>query len=613
MSHTFPCPNCTAPLTIEEQSALAVKCPYCGMSAPIPESLRTTTTGTAPKGMSDALVAQVAAAIAAGRRMEAIKLIHSATGVGLAAAEQIYTAMSTGDAATLDRFLSGAAISGPKIVVRRTSCLGTLVIWLLIFVIGAGVFLWQGGSAAVRLLRSVLPSAVGERVEQAAGVIAPPYAGLIFQQNAVLVNSDRKQPDVVGIAYRPSDNKHFLVYVDVISNTLAWRSEADPQSTFAVGSDAVVVATKSRLRAIDRASGATRWETSLSDEIANACDECLFVSGGVAFALTNDAIVQAFDVSDGRKLWSQTLSPVTPRITMWKDKVVVIDRDEGNEPGIDARVRVIDAAGDVGAEFRPSCETPRTKNSTGGRESADADSALFVDADADALFAWYGGFSSCVQKYSLVDGALAWEAQVDARAEDIRGTQLLKLADRLLLVGDESVLSIDPSTGKTVVAYRIDEDHDGLYAFGAVDDALVVATTKTRGTRKDELAAIDLASGAVRWTRQFDEDGGSFTQQRSYSGLLSDNAEESAWTVHVDASGVHLLRIMSKPFRYAFETLDVTTGVAGQRREAPVAGDPLLLGPALLDWRGSIAWVHVDDAIVALDIAAGSVAAKIGP
>jgi outer membrane protein assembly factor BamB len=617
MTHSIKCPNCTAPIEFEAGEALAVRCPYCGMSTPIPEALRKKSQARNSVGLSDDAVARIVALIASGNSADAIALIRRSTGIDLESARRLHDAMKNGDAAALSTLLHGPSTAGPVVIVRRRSCLGSLILWAIVLVIVGTIISTVApnvvGFTWLRQFTGLVPPAVSDRIDNVVQAAIPPFAGLVFQQNAMLTNEDDLQPDIVAIAFEPTTSKSLLVYIDVLSNTVRWRSEVDAQSTFVATDDAVYVATKSRLRAIDRASGATRWEASLSDEVSRACDACVLTSASRIFVLSSDAEVQAFDVADGRKSWSVTLSKIQPRIASWGDKLVVIDRDEDYEPHAAAQVRVFDAAGESPTKFHLSCDTPQTKNSAGGQEHANSDDPIYIDEAEGTLYAWFGGFSSCVQKYSLADGALVWSAQVDARAEDGRAAQFLHSGDALYIVGDESILAANAMSGQTRVLHVLDDDHDGMYLYGESAGALIFHTTKTRGTRRYELRALDMQTGQLRWKSQFDEDGGPFTLDADYSGLLSNSEEEVAWTVVVTPSAVRLLRVASKPFRFVFEDVDSTSGAATGRTEEPVAGDPLLLGPALVSRRGDALWVHVDRGFVALDMNAKKSIRKIAP
>jgi outer membrane protein assembly factor BamB len=617
MTHSIKCPNCTAPIEFETGNAFAVRCPYCGMSTPIPEALREQSSARGTMRLSDADVAQIAALIGARRRMEAIQLIQRSANVDFKTASRVHDAMRTGDATALNLLMHGAEEDRAIVRVRSSSCLASLVIWGIGLAIVA-VVLATGlpnlvNSAWLRSLASMAPVSVGERIETVVDAAVPPFLGLAFQDNVMLVENDSEQPDLVAVALDVQSSSSLLAYVDTAGSSVRWRSEVDAQSSFIVTDDAVYAATKSRLRAIDRASGATRWEALLNDEVSRTCDDCILASSMRIYVLSNDAEVQAFDVVSGRKIWSATLAKTAPRIAAWGDRLLVFDRDEDHQPYAAARVRVFDADGESSAGFHPQCDTAQTKNSAGGQEFARPDSAMYVDAAEDALYVWLGGFSSCVLKYALTDGTLLWSAQVDVRTEDARATQFLRSGGVLYIVGDQSILSVDATSGKTRVLYQLDEDHDGMVLHGESAGALILHTTKTRGTRRYELLAVDTQTGQLRWTMKFDEDGGPFTLENDFSGLLSNSEEESAWTTLVTPSSVHLLRIMSKPFRFIFEDVSPETGATAGRTEVPIEGDPLLLGPTLVGRRGETLWVHIDRGFVALDMAAKTIVARVTP
>ena len=110
MTHSIKCPNCTAPIEFEAGEALAVRCPYCGMSTPIPEALRKKSQARNSVGLSDDAVARIVALIASGNSTDAIAVIQRSTNIDLESARRLHDAMKSGDAAALNMLLHTAAI-----------------------------------------------------------------------------------------------------------------------------------------------------------------------------------------------------------------------------------------------------------------------------------------------------------------------------------------------------------------------------------------------------------------------------------------------------------------------------------------------------------------------
>lgn len=97
MSQSFDCPNCQATLDYDSKSAdLTVRCPYCSSTVIVPDSLRSRRGHTAAfsSGMQQAQVlAEVVQLAHSGRKIEAIKKIREAFGVGLKEAKDVVDAI----------------------------------------------------------------------------------------------------------------------------------------------------------------------------------------------------------------------------------------------------------------------------------------------------------------------------------------------------------------------------------------------------------------------------------------------------------------------------------------------------------------------------------------
>ncbi len=631
MNHTFKCPHCTAPLNYDAASAkLAIKCDHCGMSTAVPESLRAPTT-RGVQGLSDTVMVQIGGMLRGGQAINAIKLIRESTGLGLKESKDIFDALRDGDVDLLNRLLASddamaQSIRSASTRSNMTSATTTVVIdgsraargaaagcgtTAAILAIALAVALGLGGLALSRgsslfssLLNGDAPPRMSEVVNSVVNKVKPPFGGLVIVKNSstLIGGDDGARPDVIGHGFAVgSSDRYELYYLDTQSQTLRWRADASQQVRLSIAPGVIYMAQKSRLAALDSATGKTLWESSLSDQVSLSCTDCIHAAGDRVFVLTNDSELQAFERESGRKAWSQRLSKVSPRILTWGDKVVVIERNEKAQR-VPAMVRVLNAAGDEQSRFDLICEKT---SSPGDVETASTDAPILLDAEAGMLYAVYGNYGACVQKRNLNTGGLVWSGATDVRFSSNRLASLLLRGGTLLASGENVVIAADAESGGLRVLLPPDEDYSDLRLLDERSGVLFVSAIRTRGTRRSELWAIDVKSGERLWDLKFDSEGGEIRSD-GYTGLIAAGDDEVGWTVHVTDAGVRMLRVTGKPsFQVEVETLGLRDGVSAGKKTIALTGNYTLLSPGLFGWRGDVAWLSLSSDVVAIDAARG--------
>ena len=383
MLHTFTCPHCGAPLRYDStHAAAAIKCDYCEMSTPVPEAFRPTakTTPGVTYGPAPEVMGQIQVLLQGNDKIEAINPRPRASAP---------VKSGGGCAALLPLLVIGAVIGG--IVLSNTTGLAGLL-----------------NNPAFKAIGTSLPGLPKgiEKLQRVAEQVSGPFNGIYMREDALLLNFDDKaQPDILSQAFEGGgSSSEELIYIDTAGKTVRWRMPNNLQSKFTADARSVYLNNKTRLIAIDRSTGQTRWESTLSDEISGSCADCLQPVGKLLVALSNDDNWQAFDPDSGKRLWERPLSTVLPRFWAWGGKIVVMDRHEG-APRVPMQITVLDSAGLVLQQFDLLCKIPKTKASIGSEESANAGDAVHFDASAGMFYAWYGVFSSCVQKYDLTSTA----------------------------------------------------------------------------------------------------------------------------------------------------------------------------------------------------------------
>lgn len=166
MTQSFQCPNCHAPLEYDEVHAAAtVRCEYCGSTVIVPEVLR----GAVRKpvsGMNQAFVlAEAAQLVQRGQKIEAIKRVREAFGMGLKEAKDVADAIERHETVHLGEMSAGSAQIGmasgstyPPVQVQTARSpwlrIGCALLVLLIvgafvvpFLLSGGIMWWVGSQA----------------------------------------------------------------------------------------------------------------------------------------------------------------------------------------------------------------------------------------------------------------------------------------------------------------------------------------------------------------------------------------------------------------------------------------------------------------------------------
>ena len=668
MIHTFKCPSCGALLKFDDHAqgaadraeATTLRCEYCGLSTPIPEAFRPKQaqssgngSGQVPRRISAQAASEIQQLVLRGNKIGAIKVLREHTGLSLKSSKDAIDAIADGDTDLLNDLLmiheayptqpttaininlgSFSTSTAPPTVVRSSGggCLGTLFSLIIL----AGILIGIG--AAIGPSRLGLPNTIsvgplkiplnsdgpisidgtdvpGLPGQSLLNTNAWTYDQLSLNSGAQLTTiDDQPQPNLIGTAYHIGDNKWQVAFIDSAQNKVVWRADADTQSTFIDSPEAVIVASKTQLMALDRATGVPRWVSNLSDAISGSCDACLALAGDRVIVLSNDSVLQSFDVKTGKKMWSLTLAVVTPRFYVWGDKVVAIDRNEAVR-GFSTQARVIDPSGQVQTQFDLTCSTPRTEDSVGGDASAYPYSAMEFDARAGALYAWYGGFSSCVQKWDLASGTATWTTELAADPPEHDDAMFVQRENTLFMGGADQVFAVDVTTGQATELVAENGDYSDITPIDEHDGVLVVEATRTRGTRRLELWGIEVAGGKKLWDLKFGEGGmmGGSPGRDGMSGFVRQGSDGTAWTAHVVPSGeLVLLRVSGQPeLQMTVETLNLKDGTSKGQTAIPLnKGDTFFSAPRVLGWRNDTVWLFMDNQYLAVDTAAPRITFK---
>ncbi len=605
MTMTIKCPNCGGPAKYDGGLNFNLTCEYCGSTIQVPEEMRPASAG-GPGGqrstvLNSTQIEEVTRLVSEGQTIEAIKLVRGWTGLGLAECKRLVEGlgamrvMSGGNVATF-----GAPITlSPEAAttVKRVGCFA--IVFPLILTVAILGFV--GFVLTQTLPGFKLPFSGSGSLQLPTGLpqIVSPFARMRLDDSTVTVpGPDRAdaKPDLLTRVFKtdaPEAERYRIMWVDTAKSTPKWQFVTTSNSRYVAGGDLVVVADKTRLLALDKTSGTTLWETAMPDQLAGVCENCLSVVGQRVVALTTDGTLAGYDAKSGRKVWSQRLNSLN-RLFWVNETLLVMDRTEKSPFAVQATL--LDLDGKEKNKFVISCAPTGQGSPIVGYTYE----GYTVDVATQSLYAWYGSPNSCLQKYDLASGKLAWSNQTKARSTQHDDAAMLAAGGRVFAGGSNTLISGD-ANGK-VTEMLTDPDYE-LRPLAAQGDVLLVRALRTRGTRRFELWGVDVASGKKLWQTIFDKEGGPMLGPDRAAGLLSKDSEMEVWSAALNANGLNVVRITSKPALQAtVETFGLKDGVSPGRKTVTLkTGSLLVTIPKELEWRGDSAWFLIDSVVYGIN------------
>ncbi len=166
--------------------------------------------------------------------------------------------------------------------------------------------------------------------------IAPAPSTLHVSMPAMIVpGADGADPDALVYAYDYAKDTRFLIYFDGSARTLRWQTAPlgdDSYRAALAGNDRLVFAVvKTRVMALDRATGQTVWEASVSDEMPYSCpQDCLRLMGQRVIVLARDGRLYGLDSQTGKVVWTIRLNTTPDHLIAVGDHIAIFDDREGS-------------------------------------------------------------------------------------------------------------------------------------------------------------------------------------------------------------------------------------------------------------------------------------------
>ncbi|MEO6063888.1 MAG: ribosomal protein L7/L12 [Thermoflexales bacterium] len=597
---TIKCPNCGGPAKYDGGSDINLTCEYCGSTIIVPERMRPAG-AQRPAVLNATQIEEVNRLVGEGQSIQAIKLVREWTGLGLAEAKRLVDGvgamrvMSSGNVASFGTpiRLSPEAVT----TVRRVGCFAIMFpLILTVAILGFVAFVLSQVMPGFKLpVSGSSPFQIPTGLPQ----LVSPFARMRLDDSTGTVpGPDRAdaKPDVLTRVFKTDAaeaERYRVMWIDTAKSTPKWQFVTTSNSRYAAGGDLVVVADKTRLVALDKTSGTTLWETAMPDQLAGVCENCLSVVGQRVVALTTDGTLAGYDAKSGRKVWSQRLNSLN-RLFWVNETLLVMDRTDKSP--FATQVTLLDLDGKEKNKFVISCSPAGQGNPIVGYTYE----GYTVDVATQSLYTWYGSSNSCLQKYDLATGKLAWSSQTKVRSTQHDDAAMLAAGGRVFAGGANTLISGD-ANGK-VTEMLTDPDYE-LRPLAAQGDVLLVRALRTRGTRRFELWGVDVTSGKRLWQTIFDKDGGPMLGPDRAAGLLSKDSEMEVWSAQLGANGLSVVRVTSKPTLQAtVETFGLKDGVSPGRKSVTLkTGSLLVTIPKELEWRGDTAWLLIDSVVYGIN------------
>jgi sugar lactone lactonase YvrE len=183
MPETFSCPSCGAPLDYKSPNEPVIECSFCGNKVIVPAELQSrpdkqavfaSSFGSEVTGQQIDAIGEIAAHLAAGRKIEAVKLYRETFGVGLKEAKEAVDTLQKTGMLTVTGQRVNVALS-PTSTGSGRRAIGCIIAAVVVVIVGATVLPLLIPALAVVVGLSATDSATElvERAVEEGGVARP--------------------------------------------------------------------------------------------------------------------------------------------------------------------------------------------------------------------------------------------------------------------------------------------------------------------------------------------------------------------------------------------------------------------------------------------------------
>lgn len=482
---------------------------------------------------------------------------------------------------------------------RGSSCLGTLIMVVVLAAVGIAVAIGVGGGRLLGMLSNSpvnLPVNLPANLPNIPAVIDKIKLGPITEMAAVLPR-DGKGGDLVVYVYGVDDSRYSVALIDGTTQAPRWQSQPLSKEAYqgllVAGEDLVYLTDQDRLLALRLSDGTPAWQTALAVEPQSGCEECLRLVGGHVVVLEKNSGLQAFDAQTGKLAWSTRLADNTRQLPVAGDRLVVTQPSQDKDG---TTVAFLDpATGKPALELDPHCPE---RNTFSEFERPRNDTPLLFSQDGQTMYAMYGFFAQCAQAFDLTTGQPRWEHTLkDGLLPPSWYNNTALLTEKWLFVNQNQMIwALDTADGS--VRTLIEDKEYNLRPLALRDDTLIVLAAPTWDSQRQVLWGIDTASGERRW------------QQPLQAKSLRQGSSSGDWDWQLTPKGLTVVQVLRDEARLIVETLDPRTGASSAKQETELADlhMPSLYQPR---WTEDVVYLKLDSQIYAVDLATGKTAFQL--
>ncbi len=402
--------------------------------------------------------------------------------------------------------------------------------------------------------------------------------------NPILTKPESKESagELLGIGYN-EDETYRLTFLDFSKKPVVqWQSSDLGDQTYLIrikqSDQKIVMVSKTSVSVLQKSSGTKIWETSLSDQLPNACESCFQITETTIFALTQIGTLHAIDLETGQQKWALNFDD-------WHDEIVVFDNNPivvRDVDGIPTLTTLDGATGQVISESNPTCPNYIF---TDDPQEFELNSKIVQNQRNYYLL--YGFWEpGCFEKWDPVTSTRDWQTLLP---EDLaRGDQDFLFSEESVFLSKNNGNEIWQVNLETGDAKQILKNED--YYIQAVivqNDILIVEADRIKGSNRFELWGIDLNTSQRIW--QYIPKAA--VSMRENPSSIVDSSGFFAYQALTDQ--FVLLQAFDDPPILTFDLIDIKSGVS-KSQTSYTLGEQTIFSLDIIGWQDQIVWMDID-------------------
>ena len=515
--------------------------------------------------------------LAAGNKIEAIKIYRQNYDVSLARAKYAIEQIAAGNSLWPEAGFPAAGVQAREFQARKRTGIG------LAIGITMAVILFVTGILLIGML-------------QPGGPLSRHYYPI--GPAALIPTGQDTGPDIATLFYDSNADSRLIGLIDGATGNLRWQaanlSGDGIAQAITFGPDLVYAANGNDLLAYRKSDGSLAWQVQMPDRL-NYEPPAMLVTAGRVITINADQSIQAYDSGSGRLAWSKRLSGYDRSLRLMGDSLVVIDTiDDHYTYGL------VFLNPSTGKQQKIIVPKFTYNNYDAG---LDIDSGLVYDPEENAIFVVYDSPYGGIQKINLANDSIEWTNSNGTSFNFLPdGFQFLLTETTLYFSIGSEIRATNKDTGE-MMQIAPNEDFE-IIPLVLKDDILIVRARRSRGTEKFELWGLKTSTGEKAWS--IDLQGAKpIDPPDEMAGLIDDT--DWGWTWKLASGSLAILTFQGEPNQLTLETFNPADGSSlGKQASAlkKVSGDFYSI-PKMLGSVGNAVYFSLEANIYVLDAATG--------